>query len=90
MRTVERDVAQLGDAGIRITIKRGPGGGFAMAGPRKPQPIKLDRGEIAVLITALVALGDYASATARLRAQSTDRRLPEPRSARHMSASTRR
>jgi predicted DNA-binding transcriptional regulator YafY len=64
-RTVERDIAQLVAAGIQVTIKRGPGGGFAMAGPRKPPPVQLDRGEIAVLITALVALGDYASATAR-------------------------
>lgn len=64
-RTVERDVAELVNGGVLISARRGAGGGYSMAGPSQPEPVRLERGELALLIAALVGLGDYASATAR-------------------------
>jgi predicted DNA-binding transcriptional regulator YafY len=64
-RTVERDVASLVTAGVAISAKRGRAGGYAIAGIRQPAPLRLTRDELAVLITAIIGLGDYASGTAR-------------------------
>lgn len=64
VRTVERDVAKLVDAGIPIEIRRGPGGGYAIDTRAKLPAITLTPGEAGALITAIVAVGPYASATA--------------------------
>ena len=65
VRTVERDVAGLLDAGVPIEIRRGPGGGYSIDARAKLPPIVLSPGEAAAVITALVAVGPYASATAK-------------------------
>jgi predicted DNA-binding transcriptional regulator YafY len=64
-RTVERDLVDLAAAGIPVQARRGPDGGYAISGMRDVADVQLEQGEIAVLIAALVGLGDYASATAR-------------------------
>lgn len=64
-RTVERDLVELAAAGIPVQARRGPEAGYAISGMRAVADVRLDQGEIAVLIAALVGLGDYASATAR-------------------------
>lgn len=65
VRTIERDVAELIDAGIPIEVKRGPGGGYAIDARSKLPPLVLTPGEAAAIITALVAIGPYTSAVAR-------------------------
>lgn len=65
VRTIERDVADLVDAGIPIEVRRGPGGGYSIDARIKLPPVTLSPGEAAAIITALVAVGPYASATAK-------------------------
>ena len=65
VRTVERDLADLVEAGVPITTRRGPGGGYALDVAAAPPPVALTAGEIAALIASLVAVGPYSSATAR-------------------------
>ncbi|WP_245930045.1 helix-turn-helix transcriptional regulator [Allonocardiopsis opalescens] len=65
VRTVERDIARLRDAGVPITVRNGPGGGYGIDARRELPPIALTPGESAALIAALVAVGPYGSATAR-------------------------
>src|SRR5687767_13045655 len=65
VRTIERDIAELLDAGIPIEIARGLGGGYAMDARSKLPPVTLTPGEAAAIIAALVAIGPYTSATAR-------------------------
>lgn len=64
-RTIERDIAELQDAGIPIEVGRGPGGGYAIDARSKLPPLTLTPGEAAAIIAALVAIGPYTSATAR-------------------------
>ena len=64
-RTIERDIAELQDAGIPIEVVRGPGGGYTIDARSKLPPVTLTPGEAAAIIAALVAIGPYTSAVAR-------------------------
>ncbi|GAA5074567.1 putative DNA-binding transcriptional regulator YafY [Thermocatellispora tengchongensis] len=65
VRTVERDIARLRAAGVPIKVRPGPGGGYALDTRPSLAPIALTPGEAAALVVALVAVGPYASASAR-------------------------
>ncbi|GAA4034649.1 hypothetical protein GCM10022247_69890 [Allokutzneria multivorans] len=65
VRTVERDVARLVGAGVPISVRRGPCGGYAFTTRHTVAPVPLTPGEIAALVAAVVAVGPYSSATAR-------------------------
>lgn len=64
VRTVERDLARLRAAGVPITVRRGPGGGYRLERGRQLTAVSLTQGELSALIASLVALGPTASATA--------------------------
>lgn len=65
VRTVERDITRLRHAGVPITARRGPGGGFRLDVPPSVPPVHLSPGEIAALVVSVTAVGPYVSATAR-------------------------
>lgn len=65
IRTIERDVAQLIVAGVPVHVRRGPGGGYAIDARSNLPPVVLTPGEAATIISALAAIGPYASAAAR-------------------------
>jgi predicted DNA-binding transcriptional regulator YafY len=64
VRTVERDVARLREAGIPIGVRRGPGGGYTLDVRSVPDPVPLTPAELAALVSAVVAVGPYRSASA--------------------------
>jgi predicted DNA-binding transcriptional regulator YafY len=63
-RTVERDAADLVDAGVPIAIRRGPGGGYRMDSRAVLEPVTLTPGEAAAVIASMVAVGPFVAATA--------------------------
>ncbi|MET8333780.1 HTH domain-containing protein [Streptosporangium canum] len=65
VRTVERDIVRLREAGVPITVRSGPGGGYRIDTRSRLDPLSLTPGEAAALVVALVAVGPYASASAR-------------------------
>ncbi|MGP4022769.1 helix-turn-helix transcriptional regulator [Actinomadura sp. 3N407] len=64
-RTVERDVAELQDAGVPVRARRGSGGGYGLDLRPALPPLTLTPGEAAVLVASLTAVGPRASATAQ-------------------------
>jgi predicted DNA-binding transcriptional regulator YafY len=64
-RTVERDVAELRQAGVPIRKRRGSGGGYGLDLRGSLPPLTLTPGEAAVLVVSLTAVGPRASATAQ-------------------------
>jgi len=64
VRTVERDVARLREAGIPIGVRRGPGGGYRLDVRARPEPVALTASELAAVVSAVVAVGAYRSASA--------------------------
>lgn len=65
VRTVERDIARLIDAGVPVQVKRGPGGGYRIDARQKLPPLTFTPGEAAALVASLVAVGPYISAAAQ-------------------------
>jgi predicted DNA-binding transcriptional regulator YafY len=65
VRTVERDLARLTDAGVPVEVRRGPGGGYRINTRASLPPLTLTPGEVSALIASLVAVGPYVSATAQ-------------------------
>ena len=65
VRTVERDIARLQDAGVPVHVKHGPGGGYRIDARRVLPPVTLTPGEASALVASLVAVGPYTSATAQ-------------------------
>ena len=62
---IQPHLARLRDAGVPITARRGPGGGFRLANPQTVPPVQLSPGEIAALVASVTAVGPDISATAR-------------------------
>jgi len=65
VRTVERDVARLREAGVPVAIHRGPGGGYRIDARSELAPVVFTPGEASALVASLVAVGPYVSAAAR-------------------------
>lgn len=63
-RTVQRDAADLIDAGVPITATRGGEGGYAIDARSHLAPITFTPGEAAAIIASMVAVGPYEAATA--------------------------
>jgi predicted DNA-binding transcriptional regulator YafY len=65
IRTVERDLARLTEAGVPVRKKRGRGGGYRLDVPKTVAPISFAPGEVSAVIASLVAIGPYISASAQ-------------------------
>ena len=63
-RTIERDAADLIEAGVPITVRRGARGGYRIDNRSKLRPITLTPGEAAAIIASMVGVGPYVAATA--------------------------
>lgn len=63
-RTIERDAADLVEAGVPLTIRRGPGGGYTLDIRADLPPVRLTPGEAAAIIASMVAVGPFLSGTA--------------------------
>jgi biotin operon repressor len=65
VRTVERDLARLTEAGVPVEVRHGPGGGYRLNIRASLPPLTLTPGEVSALVASLVAVGPYVSATAQ-------------------------
>jgi predicted DNA-binding transcriptional regulator YafY len=65
VRTVERDIARLIEAGVPVKVQRGRLGGYRIDARRKLPPITLTPGEASAVVASLVAVGPYTSAAAQ-------------------------
>ena len=61
-RTVERDAADLVEAGVPITVRRGTGGGYMMDGRTELPPIAFTPGEAAAVVASMVGVGPFVAA----------------------------
>jgi predicted DNA-binding transcriptional regulator YafY len=61
LRTVERDLARLGESGVPIESVPGPHGGSRLPRNAAPAPVPFSFEEIAAMIASLVALGPTAT-----------------------------
>lgn len=64
-RTIERDAADLVEAGVPLTIRRGVGGGYRIDHRRSLPAVTFTPGEAAAVIASMVGVGPYRSATAQ-------------------------
>jgi predicted DNA-binding transcriptional regulator YafY len=65
VRTVERDIARLVEAGVPVRVRRGRGGGYRIDARRELPPVTFTPGEASALLASLVAVGPYISASAQ-------------------------
>jgi hypothetical protein len=65
VRTVERDLARLSEAGVPVQVRHGPGGGYRLNVRTSLPALTFTPGEVSALIASLVAVGPYVSATAQ-------------------------
>ncbi len=64
-RTIERDAADLVDAGVPLLIRRGAGGGYRIDHQTHLPEIRLTPGEAAAIIASMVGVGPFRAATAQ-------------------------
>lgn len=64
VRTIERDIDRLCEAGVPIRRHRGRFGGFGLDAVHDPTPVPLTASEIATIIASLVALATYTTSSA--------------------------
>jgi predicted DNA-binding transcriptional regulator YafY len=62
-RTVQRDLANLAEAGVPIASRRGPGGGYRFDAPALARPVTFTAAEAGAVITAIAAIGPDASSS---------------------------
>src|SRR5690348_18502661 len=65
VRTVERDIARLVEAGVPVRVQRGRGGGYRIDARRELPPVTFTPGEASALLASLVSVGPYISASAQ-------------------------
>ncbi|WP_157248161.1 helix-turn-helix transcriptional regulator [Nonomuraea typhae] len=65
VRTIERDVADLLNAGVPIATRRGPGGGYRIRARSRLPPVAFDAAEASALVVSLAAIGPWTSASAQ-------------------------
>ncbi|MBB5074953.1 helix-turn-helix transcriptional regulator [Nonomuraea endophytica] len=64
-RTIERDLADLMEAGVPVVSQRGPGGGYAIDARSVLPPLTFTPGEASALVASLAAVGPRSSASAQ-------------------------
>lgn len=64
-RTIERDAADLVEAGVPLMVRRGAGGGYRIDHRTHLPRIALTPGEAAAIIASMVGVGPFRAATAQ-------------------------